>query len=252
MCAVKTLICKRCGNETVRRSPFQKYCPACAEIAAKERKLTWQRSHPESRPPAAQVREQARQNRTVIHDTGLRISQEVRTPIAWDDDVYLEWCLRVSVPFTQAFSKNHLFVRRIDGGVALSRRSRDARQLITDTIATAIHQSGITIIQAKLWLDIFVQKPDNKSDAVNVVDLVCDAVKDATHLDDRWYSIRRLDWEVVKVDPVVFIGIGQDTREPVQICSDCGRMLTYEHFRKNSRTPNGIGRECRECLKVTK
>jgi hypothetical protein len=82
---------------------------------------------------------------------------------------------------------------------------------------------------------------------VNVVDLVCDAVKDATGLDDRWYSIRCVDWQIVKVDPMLFVGLGQEDVGDAQACSTCGRLLGFDAFGKKSGTPNGIERVCREC-----
>jgi hypothetical protein len=106
---------------------------------------------------------------------------------------------------------------------------------------------GRDIKQNKLWIDLFVQKPDARGDAVNLVDLVCDALKKAAGVDDRWFSIRHLDWEIVKVNPQIFVGLGQEEVSDVQACSCCGRLLTFDAFGKRKSNKSGIGRVCYEC-----
>lgn len=114
--------------------------------------------------------------------------------------------------------------------------------MVRDTVA------DIEVKQNKLWIDMFVQKPTHRGDAANFVDMVCDAVKDGIGLDDRWFSIREVDWEIVKKDPKLFIGFGQREDFDVRICSSCGRPLTPDNFQKASGLPLGVGRNCRDCL----
>lgn len=102
-------------------------------------------------------------------------------------------------------------------------------------------------MQNRVWLDILVQKPNQRGDAVNFVDLICDAAKSAIGIDDRWFSIRRLDWQIVKDDPKIYIGIGQEDVPAVQACSSCGRLLPFSEFHKNTRLQNGVSRNCKEC-----
>jgi len=102
-------------------------------------------------------------------------------------------------------------------------------------------------VAGRLWLDIFVQKPNHRGDAVNVVDLVCDAVEDATGVDDRWFSVRRLDWEVKKSDPLLYVVIGQETSEEQRICALCGRELPTTMFGPHGKS---VGRECRNCRRT--
>lgn len=118
-----------------------------------------------------------------------------------------------------------------------------------DEIATSI-RIGLKdrhVAHNKVWIDILVQKPNHRGDAINVVDLVCDAVKDAVPVDDRWFCIRRLDWEIVKDDPQLIIGIGQETTEDAQVCSFCGQIKPLDAFNKDKRQSLGVGHECREC-----
>lgn len=113
-----------------------------------------------------------------------------------------------------AKTKGHVFMRKE------CRATRDALQL---TIQNFVRSSGITFYVGKVWIDILVQKPNMKGDAINLIDSICDAVKLAIGIDDRWFSIRKLDWEIVKVDPKIYVGIGQSIQETHFICSFCGR-----------------------------
>ena len=107
------------------------------------------------------------------------------------------------------------------------------------------------IVHNKVWIDILVQKPNHKGDAVNVVDLVCDAVKDAIdRVDDRWFCIRRLDWQIVKGDPRLFVGVGQDSDEDCQVCSYCGQIKPLPEFNAARNQPLGVGRECKACRRA--
>ena len=157
------------------------------------------------------------------------------------------WMCRVAVPFSYAASKNHIWSMARSGHVYKRQESKRMRGSLTLMIRSAAN--GQRIANNKLWIDILVQKPDHKGDAVNVVDLVCDSIKDAIDLDDRWYSIRCLDWEIVKDRPRLFVGIGQSTDEDVQVCSSCGRMLPLDNFTKKRSQKLGVDRNCRACLK---
>jgi hypothetical protein len=136
---------------------------------------------------------------------------------------------------------------RAAGHVALRREARQSRSAIAVAVRRALGDQRVA--RNKLWLDILVQKPDHRGDAVNVIDLVCDAVKDGIGLDDRWFCIRRLDWEIVKRDPELVIGIGQDSDVDCQICSHCGRAKPLDAFNRRSGSPQGVGRACRDCLR---
>lgn len=159
--------------------------------------------------------------------------------------------VRFSVPFSYAASKNHIYAMSRSGHVTLRKESSAFRSEIARAVAAAV--AGRRIAHNKVWIDVFAQKPDHKGDAVNVVDLVCDAIKDAIPVDDRWFSIRGVDWEVVKGEPgAIFIGIGQESEEDVKICSCCGRILPFVMFGANRSTKTGRGRDCFECRRARK
>ncbi len=211
------------------------------------RKRLWARNNPGSVEQVRQHVEKARQRRELNKEAGAAANRASRSSIAWYEceGPDLLWNVRVAVPFSYSASKNHIYAMRRTGHIALRRESRQMRQALAAALSRGLH--CIRVAHNKLWLDILVQKPNHKGDAVNVVDLVCDAVKDAVDIDDRWFCIRRLNWEIVKDNPRLFVGIGQDSRLDCQICSYCGQIKPFAEFHRNKHNPLGIGRECRQC-----
>lgn len=244
------LTCELCGASTPRRGPTQRYCPDCSARRDLERKRRWAREHGRSKRGKSESRIAGRRNRERAKEAGLEINSRVRKSISWDGYATpdLIWQVGVAVPFSYSASKNHIYAMRRQGHVALRRESRAMRGLITARLTRALRD--VHIAHNKLWLDILVQKPNHRGDAVNVVDLVCDAVKDAIHVDDRWYCIRRLDWEIAKENPQLYLKVGQESDRDVQVCSYCGRIRELNCFNKCQGSPLGVGRECRQCRRA--
>lgn len=238
--------CQKCGMETARRSATQLYCEPCSTEKSLERKRQWARRHHAS-PDVRRRYGQASSERA--NERGKQISATEAKGIgeSYSPDPELSWIVRVAMPFSYAASKNSVWGFSTKGHVWKRREGNAYRGQLTTLIRSQIASGGIKVKQARLWVDVLVQKSNHKGDAVNVVDLVCDAIKDAIDLDDRWYSIRRLDWQIIKHDPQLFVGIGQEVTEDLQACSTCGRLLTYDKFGRNKSKENGIARVCLEC-----
>lgn len=241
------LICENCGARTPRTAPTQRYCPPCSQQRDLERKRHWARSNPPSSEQALRRGDQAERRRELSKEAGAVTNRDAQSNIAWHDPSGpdLLWHVRVAVPFSYAASKNHIYALCNAGHIALRREAKLMRQAIAAALRQGLH--CIRVAHNRVWIDILVQKPNHKGDAVNVVDLVCDAVKDAIGVDDRWFSIRRLDWEIVKESPRLFVGVGQDSETDSQICSYCGQIKPFSEFNRHKRSRLGIGRECREC-----
>lgn len=238
------IICKSCGVAAPRHGNTQLYCDPCSEKRDLERKRIWalERTSPETRERANRNSAEAR---VLTKEAGQ--DRSTGQSICWlTSEPSLFWFVRVAVPFTYATSKNHVWATTRRGHVYKRQESNKARHDIGILIKDAL--DGRRVANNKLWIDILVQKPNHKGDAVNVVDLVCDAIKDVIPVDDRWYSIRRLDWEVVKKDPMLYVGIGQESDEDVQVCSACGGVLPLHAFTSNKHNKLlGVSRTCREC-----
>lgn len=238
--------CAGCDAVVQRNGPTQRYCESCSETRDLERKRLWARAHPRSDHACAETGRILREATTAA---GAQLSRHEAVGIA---EAYgqpdLVWLVRFSVPFSYAVSKNHIYTKRAKGHVALRRESRILRDTIAEEARAAVQ--GRAIHKHKVWLDIFVQKPNHRGDAVNVVDLVCDGVKAGLGLDDRWFSVRGIDWQVAKTDPRLFIGIGQEAVVDSQVCSSCGRILPLAAFNKNVGNLHGVTRNCKECRSV--
>lgn len=242
------VICGQCGNAFTRTGTAQKFCKACGDKRRRDRGRRWASANP---LPETRKREKAEQ--TKAREAIRREAAEANTPnatsLAWDASapVDLEWLVRVSVPFSYAASKNAVW--RFGRGTVFARKESNTwKGLLQTTLEKALRPH--VVVTNKVWLDLFVQKPNHRGDAVNVVDSVCDAVKKALGVDDRWFSIRRLDWEIVKHRPMLHVGVGQTSSEHLQACAVCGRLQPLDAFSLNRTAKNGRVRECGECRSV--
>jgi hypothetical protein len=236
-----TMPCETCGAIIERRSHLQRYCTPCSNIAARKRGAKWAN---------ANGKRKYDETRTQYSAVGSVLSLAEKLDIASSTPAMppMAWYRRVGVPFSWAGSKNHIFSNTSRGHIFMRDESRYMRSLITSEVMSAT--IDVPLVQNKLWIDIFAQKPRANGDAVNFVDLVCDAIKDGLDLDDRWYSIRSVDWQIAKHEPMLFIGLGQESSVNVQVCSSCGRLLTFDYFQRNKSLKHGIGRNCRDCMAV--
>lgn len=241
------MTCQDCRHECPRTGPTQKYCPACSTRRDLRRKRLWASRHPPSAEQRQRHRERAGRSTELSRQAEARRNAAAKRGLAWrdPDTPNLLWLIRVRVPFTYAASKNHIYTLPRAGHVALRREAVAKRREIARTICEAL--AGRRVAHNKLWIDALVQKPNHRGDAVNVIDLLCDAVKDATGLDDRWYCIRQLDWEIVKQDPQLIIGLGQESATDCQVCSYCGQVKPLEAFNRKANAPLGVDRVCRTC-----
>lgn len=244
---IPSVTCADCGANEPRRGPSHRYCVDCSSKRQRERQSRWARENPVG--PAQSVRNKAhsKKRREASRECGKRTSRENCESIAWpaSESPDLAWIIRVNEPFSFNLSKNAIWRNNGRGHVYMRKEARVARTRLTESVREAA--KNIDVKQRKLWIDIFVQMPNHRGDATNVVDTVCDAIKDAVGIDDRWFAIRKLDWQIVKDDPRIFVGIGQEDGPEIQACSLCGQLLPFSAFTKHKRAKNGIGRECKGC-----
>jgi len=203
-----------------------------------------------------ETNEKRRKKRNTAKERGADISLQNRFKPFTADDPDLVWCVGIKYPFSYSLSKNAVWRTNGKGHVFLRKESNAARAEIALMLSVAIRKSGIRVARNKLWVELLVEKPSARGDAINVVDLVCDAIKDVVFdtIDDNWFSIKKLDWAIVKHDPYIHIKIGQESNEDASICSYCGRILSVDMFGTNTvnKANNGLRRECFECRNVKK
>jgi len=237
-----SLICQQCGKATAKRAAMQKYCEICSQIVDAERKAKWARENPSIMTPK-QNKENREKVRSKNIERGIANNKPTVENISVFPDVDLWWLVKIAVPFSYSGSKNHLWSTTNKGHVFRRKESNTMQEQIVLLLKPAF--AGRKVYRNKVWIDIFVQKPDHRGDAINFIDLIADAVKEAIGIDDRWFSIRRVDWQIVKENPRIFIGVGQQEAFDAKICSYCGRILPEEKFGKSKR-------ECQECTSEKK
>lgn len=99
---------------------------------------------------------------------------------------------------------------QIELAPTLTEDAQAARDAIGWELKNAL-QGRVFQPRRKVWLDIHVQRGDMKSDPINLLDATADAVKTIIRVDDRWFAVARLDWELVRNErPFVRIQIWQD------------------------------------------
>lgn len=170
----------------------------------------------------------------------------------WRDDPEFEWIVRFMVPFSYAASKNSLYGRNGDpkkrkqNYIFIRKEAKDYRDAIALLAKDALRD--IKVKHSKIWIGIFVEKSHHRGDAINVVDLICDALKLAIPVDDRWYSIRRLDWSINRHDPHLFIEIAQERgATDSKVCRFCGEIRPLTDFTNSKHGYLGKDNECFTC-----
>ncbi len=161
------------------------------------------------------------------------------------------WSAGTKVPFDWNWSKNRMWKARggFSGARYLRPEAKAHRTRLTTRLVVALKELLVdqVVVQNKLWVRIHAHIPDHRGDAVNCLDLVLDAVEDATGLNDRWYEVRDLSWQIVKnSECMLFVTIGQEICSDAQVCGDCGEILELGHFTKGDSLL-GRAHVCRAC-----
>jgi hypothetical protein len=154
--------------------------------------------------------------------------------------------INISIPFTGEISKNTILGRGNFGKrVFMKQVAKDKRSEIAWLCKQEMIKNNIMFYDGKVYLDIFVQKPTaGAGDALNVLDLISDAVQDGIGVNDKWFCVKSIDWEIKKDNPMIHIQVLQEVDRPHQPCSYCGVIRPMEHFTKRK---NGYSRDCLYC-----
>lgn len=137
-----------------------------------------------------------------------------------------------SVRLDAGWSKNRIWRSRrgVAGGRALSAGARARRDDLARRLAADLADRRVA--RAPMLIEIDCAKPDHRMDAINVVDLVADAVQVATGIDDRWYGLGSLTWRVAPSSPVLAVVVTQAADAvDVAACGRCGALwpVTLPH-----------------------
>ncbi len=123
------------------------------------------------------------------------------------------------------FSKNGLYGRKKNKAF-LRKEAKKARQDLVDLIK----QKPQPWAQTKTWLGIKVIRPNFRSDPINFIDGIADAIKEGIGVDDKWFAIEYLDWEIDKNNSKIEVTIWQENAIDVRYCPDCNTTKELINF----------------------
>lgn len=242
--------CEKCGASFEKKAPVQRFCFSCSEWRAKRRKIEWQRTHPREAPNQRSARNR---NRLVtIKEYGSQVSVRNANgagllPNRDGNDLKI----LLEIPFDGLLSKNAIVnIGTVSGRpFAFVRKDvKKRREAIAWMVVEKMREAGIDRWpEGKVWVDIMVQKPNHRFDAVNVLDTLCDALKVGLGVDDRWFAVGVLDWEIVKVTPKVYVQISRPTILSEEVCTTCGQIKLLDGFSKSKHAGNGVVSVCFDC-----
>lgn len=155
------LICQECYYPTPRSGPHQYFCSPCAAKRRRASDLTRQTAGYAGK-------------RDKMRAAGRELSAGAsRSMLGRFQPVDLRWEARFSVPFSWAGSKNYMINAWAKGDNAPI-----GRRLFQESICARIDPLvKRMVVPDKVWISIFVQKPNHTGDAINFVDVICDTIK---------------------------------------------------------------------------
>lgn len=232
----RDVVCGQCQRTFVTRETRKLFCDPCG-ISRRRGNVTRSiDARRVSRPAAlAEIAQTTAADKTKLVDALV------------DRPDYL-WSVFYSVPFAPEMSKNRRWSNNGKSVVYLSDAVRRYQDMLIATTKEALR--GRRVANNKVWVSLFVQKPNHRFDAINAVDTICDAIKHAVGIDDRWFCLDRVDWEIKKLDPEIYIRISQESADDALACSHCGLIAPVADFPKRSDGPFGHSRVCRSCISI--
>lgn len=151
------------------------------------------------------------------------------------------------LPFTWKLSKNYKLGRSSHNGRVYI--PADVRAAMDDLKARVRDATaGQEWLDGKVWIRILAEMPNRQGDAINFIESVADAVKDAIGVDDNWFSVE-LDWVLSRDDPKIHLTIEQDVMEHRRFCTHCGEEKPLVEFTRLARNVRQRGYDyvCRPC-----
>lgn len=123
--------------------------------------------------------------------------------------------ITLTIPFRTAVSKNRGHrIKQSQYGLATIVKTKDLRSYTHEVhwlIRAEIMKKPWKFENGKIWLTVFVYKPRKNADAINVLDTLADIIKNAIEVDDQYFAVRELDYDVDTANPRIILGICQES-----------------------------------------
>ena len=235
--------CARCGEPTVDRSINQvkKFCGACLPEARLEFNRTYQKKHADR---IAGARKKYRE------ECDAASSREAHCVAGMPHVPPMVEATRFRIPFFKELSKNRFLRRGWRGGVYIPDDTRKAFDYSLALARDALKDFRLRGKPGKVWVALMVQKPNMKSDAINMVDAVCDILKDALEIDDCWFSLKYVDWEIKRVNPEILVEVSVSRTTETRLCNRCWGEKDVAEFTKAGLLCGGCKRKGGKPLKI--
>jgi len=115
----------------------------------------------------------------------------------------------IEIPFDSNILKNKTF-GVVRGRIYVHNHSKKIKKVIEDVCRRACVEKNVAFAKQKIWLKVMVEKPDMRSYAINVIDVLCDGIKKGIGVDDRWFAIKELDFKINKENPRILFEVSQE------------------------------------------
>jgi hypothetical protein len=165
-------------------------------------------------------------------------------PLGWDAGA--TWSVAVAVPLTFGASKNRVWRHTKGGRVYMTDEARAFKKRLTGELSLSLAPVAALVRRNKVWLHILVRKDSWRGDAINLLDLTADCLRDALGgaVDDNYFCVSRLDWDTGP-EPLLALGAYQTEGVDARVCPGCKRFLTDNFF---ARRHKGLATgHCRLC-----
>lgn len=139
------------------------------------------------------------------------------------------------------YSKNKMnMVAKIGGRTAIIKSPAARAKLVEIELAVidSADAAQAVFVSARVDVIIKVYKDNLQSDAINVVDLVCDGIKRGIGVDDAWFSVAVV-WGVDRKDPRIIIKITQRDVEDHWYCLRCDAYRPISMLDSKKRCKGG-------------
>ena len=128
----------------------------------------------------------------------------------------IKWTIFTTLPYDSYLSKNRSIKINKQGLIYKDPKHKKIQEDIYWILKGLTHKNGYSKCPTdghKILLKIHFYKPRVNCDAVNILYGLCDAIKKAIDVDDKWFSIHGLDWSIDKKNPRIDLMIGYDIKE---------------------------------------
>lgn len=150
----------------------------------------------------------------------------------------------IEIPYQYLLSKNG-FHKISNNRKYVPKEAKQAKQAVVDALKAAEE----TWFFGYTTVNIHVVKHNKTLDAHNVVGVLCDAIQEATGINDSWYEVH-VTWEFNPPNAGITVTVTQEHIEHLQICGSCCQYMTLDRFPPSNRSPSGHHGICKVCTRL--